>query len=212
MKAVIIDEHPLIRIAISTILSQIGFTSVQEADNGVCGMAFVREHNPDLVVLDVELPRISGLELMERIRAYNSSVEVLAFTAYPANHYYARCRVARASGFLPKTCSVDQLISTVNRLMTGQVGGAYAQLHLPHSLSDDVDKQLIQSLSNRELSTFVLLARGMSNVDIANHLLISNKTVSTYKVRLMSKLQVSSVFQLADMAQRNGLVEPMFAE
>jgi two-component system response regulator EvgA len=212
VKAIVIDEQPLMRIAISTVLSQVGFTTVQEADNGASGMAFIREQRPDLVVLDVELPRISGLELIDRIHAYDKSVEVLVFTAYPAEHYYGRCRIARASGFLPKTCSVDQLMSTVDQLMNGQRDLTDVHPNPAYRPSADIERRLIQTLSNREMSTFVLLARGMANKEIAEHLLISNKTVSTYKMRLMTKLRVPSLLHLSDMAQRNGLVDRMFSE
>ena len=207
-KVIVIDGQPLVRAAIKSILNPDDFTWVAEANNGTDGLDLVREHKPDLVILDIQLSGIAGLEVMQKIYSFDKSIEILVLTSCAARHYYNRCRAARASAFLSKTCTVEELQRTVNLLMKG---GAY----VPHGIdrlpavSDSFANEalLINTLSNRELMTFELLVRGMSNKEIANHLQLSNKTISTYKARLLEKLNVFSLVHLFEVAKRNGFAD-----
>jgi len=207
-KVIVIDGQPLVRAAIKSILSQDDFAWVAEANNGTDGLDLVREHKPDLVILDIQLSGIAGLEVMQKIYSFDKSIEILVLTSCAARHYYNRCRAARASAFLSKACTVEELQRTVNLLMKG---GAY----VPHgidrlpAISDSFANEalLINTLSNRELMTFELLVRGMSNKEIANHLQLSNKTISTYKARLLEKRNVFSLVHLFEVAKRNGFAD-----
>ncbi len=206
-KVVVIDGQALVRTAIKIILHRNDFARVADADNGADGLDLVREHSPDLVILDIHLSRVNGLELMEKIHSFDSRIGILVLTSCSARHYYSRCRAARASAFLSKTCTVEELERTVNLLITGRAGvpGDVGRLPAP-SESFASETALISSLSNRELMTFELLVRGMSNKEIAGYLQLSNKTISTYKTRLLEKLNVFSLAHLFELAKRNGLV------
>ncbi|NMX56264.1 response regulator transcription factor [Pseudomonas edaphica] len=206
-KVVVIDGQPLVRAAIKVVLRQNDFAWVAEADNGADGLELVHEHSPDLVILDIHLSRVSGLEVMEKIYSFDKNIEILVLTSYSARHYYNRCRAARASAFLPKTCTIEELERTVNVLMMGGACVPDSVDRLPAAGSSFANEALlINSLSNRELMTFELLIRGMSNKEIASYLQLSNKTISTYKTRLLEKLNVFSLVHLFEFAKRNGLV------
>ncbi|WP_158243785.1 MULTISPECIES: response regulator transcription factor [unclassified Pseudomonas] len=207
-KVVVIDGQALVRTAIKVVLRRNDFAWVGEADNGADGLDLVRQHSPDLVILDIHLSRVNGLELMEKIYSFNNSIGILVLTSCSARHYYSRCRAARASAFLSKTCTVEELERTVNLLTKGRAGVPGDTARAP-ALSDSLASEtlLISSLSNRELMTFELLVRGMSNKEIACYLQLSNKTISTYKTRLLEKLNVFSLVHLFELAKRNGLVD-----
>lgn len=205
-KVVVIDGQALVRTAIKVVLRRNDFAWVAEADNGADGLDLVRKHSPDLVILDIHLSRVSGLEVMEKIFSFDSSIGILVLTSCSARHYYSRCRAARASAFLSKACTVEELERVINLLITGHAGVPGDMGYLPapsESLASET--LLISSLSNRELMTFELLVRGMSNKEIANYLQLSNKTISTYKTRLLEKLNVFSLVHLIELAKRNGL-------
>lgn len=206
-KVVIIDGQPLVRMAIKSILMQNDFAWVAEADNGVDGLDLVYEHSPDLVILDIPLSKMTGLEVMRKVYEFDKNIEVLVLTSCSVGHYYNRCRAARASAFLSKTCTVEELQRTANLLMRGGGYVPYGIDRMPEfggSLNNEA--LLINSLSNRELMTLELLVRGMSNKEIASYLQLSNKTISTYKTRLQEKLNVFSLMQLFEFAKRNDFV------
>nr|WP_282444246.1 response regulator transcription factor [Pseudomonas fluorescens] len=207
-KVVVIDGQPLVRAAIKSILIQDDFAWVAEADNGADGLDLVREHKPDLVILDLHLSRLTGLEVMRKIYEFDKCIEILVLTSCSAHHYYNRCRAARASAFLSKTCTVEELRRTVGLLMSGGAYVPYVINRLPTVNGSFANETLlINSLSNRELMTFELLVRGMSNKEIANYLNLSNKTISTYKARLLEKLNVFSLVHLFEVAKRNGIAD-----
>ena len=128
-------------------------------------------------------------------------------TSLCSEHYATRCIGAGASGFISKTDELNVLALAMKTVMSGYVYCPEAVMGFSkkHALAVD-ESQLISSLSNRELSVFQQLSRGMSNKDIAQNILLSSKTVSCYKARLMTKLNVKSVVDLADIARRNNLI------
>lgn len=205
-KTIVIDGRPLVRAAIKAVLSQNEFELVAEADNGIVGVDLARKHMPDLMILDINLPGMSGLEVMERIYSFDKYIEMLVLASYPEAEYYNHCRMARASTFLSRNCSVNDFGKAINALM-GRTQIPKCLGRLPrfntHYTSETM---LIQSLSKRELMTFHLLAQGMTNREISDYLQLSSKTISTYKVRLMAKLNVFSLAHLLEMAKRNNLV------
>lgn len=205
--ALVVDDHPFIRSAVKMLLANEGFALITEAGDGAEAIQCVREQVPDLIILELTVPKLDGLELIARITALKCPSRVLVLTSQPALFYCARCIKAGAAGFVSKSNELDELVKAVRAVMDGYT-------YFPDLASSTVrrsdiqcsDRELVQRLSERELSILQQLAQGMTNKQIGDALLISNKTVSTYKTRLIEKLNVKSVVYLADFAKRNHLV------
>jgi two-component system response regulator EvgA len=206
-KALVVDDHPFIRSSVKMLLKQEGFEVVAEADNGADAVQMAREHAPDLIILDIGMPKLDGLEVLARISALNLKSRILVLTSQSALFYSMRCMKAGAAGFISKTNELDELIKAIKAVMDGYT--FFPNLATSSVRRSDVeatDLELIQSLSDRELTILQQLSNGLSNKEIGDAMLLSNKTVSTYKTRLIEKLNVKSVVYLADFAKRNNLI------
>ncbi|MGJ7517092.1 response regulator [Pseudomonas baetica] len=208
MKSVlIVDDHPVIRGAVKIVLRQEGFRCIHEAESGNEVLPAIREYSPDLVVLDLDIPYLDGLEVLARIQASESGCRVVIFTSKRAEFFQDRCMRAGAAAYVAKTNDLEHLQKAVHA-----VRGGYTYFSQLPSSSVSVnsfqrsEKQMIDNLSDRELTIFQYLARGMSNKSIAEDLHLSHKTVSTYKTRLIEKLNVESPVHLRDLALRNHLI------
>ena len=206
-KALVVDDHPFIRASVKMLLKQEGFGDVHEADNGVDAVQMAREHEPDLIVLDIAMPKLDGMEVIARIRALGLNCKILVLTSQSPLFYSKRCIKAGAAAYFSKTNDLDELVKAIKAVMSGYTYFPnLASSSVRTSDIDATDLDLIQSLSDRELTILQQLSLGFSNKEIGDALLLSNKTVSTYKTRLIEKLRVKSVEYLADFARRNNLI------
>lgn len=206
-KALVVDDHPFIRSTVKMLLKQEGFEVVAETDNGVDAVQLVREHQPELILLDIAMPRMDGLEVLSRIAALGLTSKILILTSQSPLYYSARCMKAGAAGYISKVDDLSELIKGIKAVMSGYMYFPnLAVSSVRRSDSEASEQAMIQSLSDRELSILQQLALGMSNKDIGESMLLSSKTVSTYKTRLIEKLNMKSVVYLADFAKRNHLI------
>lgn len=206
-KAMVVDDHPFIRSSVKMLLKQENFEVVAEADNGADALQLAREYAPDLIVLDIGMPKLDGLEVIRRITALNLKCKILVLTSQSANFYAVRCMQAGAAGYISKTDDMGELVKAIKAIMEGYT--FFPELATSSVRRSDVeatDLELIQSLSDRELMILQQLSNGLSNKEIGEAMLLSSKTVSTYKTRLIDKLKVKSVVYLADFAKRNNLI------
>jgi two-component system response regulator EvgA len=204
-KVLLVDDHPVVRAAVRLVLELEGFKRISEASSGSEAISLLHEHSFNLVVLDLVMPGGDGLELLERIRASDWSCLVLVFTSLDPLFFQERCMRAGAMAYVAKTNDLSQLHKAVHAVMTGYTYFA----RLPSGSQDArqrSEKQMIDKLSNRELTILQYLARGMSNKAIAELMHLSHKTVSTYKTRLIEKLGVNAAVHLRDFAKRNHLI------
>src|SRR5471032_70001 len=205
-KALVVDDHFFIRSAVKTMLEQENFQIIGEADNGADAVQLTREHAPDLIVLDISMPKLDGLEVIGRIRALLLNTRILVLTSQPAALFANRCMKAGASGYVSKTDDLNEVIRAVKSVMGGFT--FFPNLNTASVRASDTETtelDLIKSLSDRELMVLQHLAWGSSNKEIGDLLLLSSKTISTYKARLIQKLNVKSVVYLAEFAKRNQL-------
>lgn len=204
--ALIVDDHPVVRAAVKIVLRQEGFHLIYEANCGNEVMTLVREHQPDVVVLDISLPKLDGLEVLARLGDSGERCRVVVFSSHEAMFFQDRCIRAGAAAYVAKSNDLEHLHKAIQAIMAGY--SYFAQLSNSVSLSalQRSEKQRIDVLSNRELTIFRYLAMGISNKQIADNLHLSHKTVSTYKTRLIDKLDVKSAVHLRDFALRNRLI------
>ncbi len=207
LKAIIVDDHPFIRSAVRMILKQEHYEIVAEADNGADAVRLTREHQPNLIVLDITMPGVDGLIALNRISDLKLPVKVLVLTSLSAVFFSMRCMRAGAAGYVSKAEDLGELVKAINAIKSGFT--FFPDLTMNSVRRKDVDaseQALIQSLSDRELSILQLLAKGLSNKQIGEQMILSNKTISTYKARIVEKLNLSSLVHLSDLAKRNNLV------
>ncbi|WP_053269597.1 response regulator transcription factor [Pseudomonas chlororaphis] len=206
-KALVVDDHPFIRSTVKMLLKQEGFEVVAETDNGVDAVQMAREHQPELILLDIAMPRMDGLEVLGRITALGLSGKILILTSQSPLYYSARCMKAGAAGYISKVDDLSELVKGIKAVMSGYLYFPnLAVSSVRRSDSEASEQAMIQSLSDRELTILQQLALGMSNKDIGESMLLSSKTISTYKTRLIEKLNMKSVVYLADFAKRNHLI------
>lgn len=205
--ALIVDDHPVVRAAIRIVLQAEGFKQIFEASQGNEVMNLIREHQPHLVILDINLPALGGLEVLARIKANDLECRVLVFSTHDPLFYQERCLRAGAMGYVTKTNQLEHLHKAVQALMSGYT--YFAALPDNASVLSGVqatEQQLINQLSNRELEILGKLAQGKTNKSIAEDMHLSHKTVSTYKTRVMTKICVKSTMHLCDFAKRNNVI------
>ncbi|MGA9700821.1 response regulator [Pseudomonas sp.] len=206
-KALVVDDHPFIRATVKYLLKQEGFDSIFEAGNGADALQLARQECPDIIILDLAMPRLGGLEVISRIKALDLPCKILVLTSYLAVFFSTRCMRAGAMGFVAKTGELDELQKAIRAIRSGY--SCFPSLPTSSVRRDDLqstEQELIESLSDRELTVLQMLALGLGNNEIARSMLLSHKTISTYKTRLKEKLRMSSVVHLSKFAQRNHLI------
>ncbi|AIR90119.1 response regulator transcription factor [Pseudomonas cremoricolorata] len=201
----IVDDHPVIRLAVRMLLENQHYKIVGESDNGVDAMQMVRESKPDLVILDISIPKLDGLEVLSRLQSMGLPMKVLVLTAQSPALFAVRCMQSGASGYVCKQEDLGELLSAIKAVLSGY--NYFPSQAINTTLQqDNRDLELFRLINDRELMVLQLFAQGRSNKDIARGMFLSNKTVSTYKKRLMQKLQVETLVELIDIAKRNALV------
>lgn len=210
-RVVVVDDQELVRTGFALILERGGVDVVGQAADGVEALEVSQAVRPDVVLMDVRMPRLDGIEATRRLVAQQPAVRVLALTTFDLDEYvYAAVR-AGASGFLLKDVSPADLVHAVEAVARGEVMLApvltrrllerFAATPDPSVLPEAVER-----LTEREAEVLRLVARGLSNADIAQRLFLSEATVKTYVSRLLSKLAVRDRVQLAVLAYETGLV------
>ena len=192
----IVDDHPAICFAVKAILSPLGNDSILTATNGLDALARIKENMPQLVILDIMLNKMDGLQILQHIRQVDSGIKVVVYTSLPAESYAERALRAGASGFFNKDQDISQLAPLCQLVLQGYACFPQATL-LPLLNAPIHNENILARLSDRELTVLRYLSAGLSNKEIADRLILSNKTISTYKTRLMEKLKVSHTEDLA---------------
>lgn len=205
--ALVVDDHPFIRSTVCMLLRQDRLEVVGQAGNGVDALRLAREQAPDLIILDIAMPGLDGLEVIARLKAQRHPGKIVVLTSLLPESYSLRCLQAGAAGYVSKTDDLDELSKAVRAVLSGYT--YFPEVALSSVNCQDLrasEAQCIASLTDRELMVLQCLARGLSNKVIGEAMLLSNKTISTYKTRLLEKLRLNSVIDLADFARRNQLI------
>lgn len=205
-KILLADDHAVLRSGLKMLLNaQTDLVVVGEATNGNEALNAVREHSPDLLLLDISMPQTDGLQVLQQIRRTHPNVRVLVLTMHEEEGYLKRALEAGAAGYCPKSAADAELISAIRAVMRGNV-----YIHPSHT-KILLDKMLPTSapsaaadLSERESAVLKLVALGHTNQEIAEQLSLSIKTVESYRARGMEKLGLSSRAALVRYAIQEG--------
>lgn len=205
-KVLIVDDHPVIRLAVRMLMERHGYEVVAESDNGVDALQLTREYLPDIVILDIGIPKLDGLEVIARMTLASPASKVLVLTSQAPGHFSMRCMQAGAAGYVCKQQELTELLSAIKAVLSGYSYFPNQALHKGRSgTGGATEMEMVERLSGREMMVLQQLARGKSNKEIADSMFLSNKTVSTYKSRLLLKLNARSLVDLIELAQRQGL-------
>lgn len=207
MNILLCDDHTMIRQSLALLLEQQpGWRVVGQAGNGAEAIALSRSLKPDLVVLDVAMPEVNGIDAAAAIRAAAPATRIIALSMYGDSHYRERMRESGAMAYVLKNEAAAELVAAIETVL---LGGTY----LSFALRDEQPPEPRRcaelerdKLSSREIEVLRLLARGSRNRAIAEQLGISVKTVETYRARLMIKLDAKHLVDLVKFAIRAGIV------
>jgi len=206
---VIADDHVLFRQGLAALIrEQPGWRVIAEAGTGSEAIALARKLKPDVVILDVEMPDMNGIDAAETISAVSPATHIVALSMYANPHYRQGMLKNGAAIYVRKSQSIDELVAAIRTAVEGGAGTDVPDHDTPdadHAVSASVESG---TLSNREREVLRLLAEGRRMNDIAAALGISLKTVETYRARLQQKLRISDVSGLVRFAIRAGLVDP----
>jgi two-component system invasion response regulator UvrY len=212
IRVVLVDDHELVRSGFSLILAgQPDIEVVGQASNAEDGLRLVRKVKPDVALVDVHMPGMSGLELTERVQRADLGTHIVILTVVQDAQFPRRLLQSGALGYLTKGCAADELLQAVRTVARGQryLDAAVAREMALSAV--DGEASPLESLSSRELEVALMLARGLAVNEIAKQLHLSAKTVSTYKQRLFEKLGVQHTIALAHVLSAHGLLSDQAA-
>lgn len=209
IKIGIVDDHVIVRTGLRQFFAeQVDLRVVGEAASGREAIDLVRTTEMDVLVLDLSMPGQSGLDALAMIRAKAPDIGVLILSGYPEEHYALNLIRQGASGYLNKQCDPMEIVQALRTIAQGRryISPSVAEL-LAQQLNQNSDVAPHEQLSEREFQVFLKLAKGETAGDIAKTLSLSVKTVSTYRTRLMEKMNLSSNSDLTYYALKNRLID-----
>ena len=210
IRILIADDHAVMRAGLRELLGQRGSISiVGEAQDGDAAIALVGSVPADILLLDVSMPGPPFLDVLQRVRAAAPGLRVLVLTMHPEDQFAARALRAGASGYLTKSRTPDELLEAVTRIARG---GRYISATLADRLAAQLDGSFAAAphdkLSDREMEVLLQLGSGHTVKQVAETLRLSVKTVSTFRMRLMRKMQFTSNADIVQYVTRAGLQQP----
>ena len=207
IKVLVADDHQIVRQGLKTIISEHSDLSIAgEAENGNQVLKIVKKTKVDVVLLDFDMPEKNGLDTLVELKALYPKLPVMILSIFPEDHYGTRFLKAGASGYLQKSSATDQLIDAIRKVFNG---GKYISSALTDKLvtglNKDKEQFLHESLTDREFQVFRLLATGKKLKEMADELCLSINTISTYRSRILQKMDLKSNADVIRYAIENGL-------
>lgn len=208
IRVLLADDHAVVRTGIRTFLERSGdIEVVAEAGDGAEARDLIEQLLPDVAVLDIQMPGLTGIEVARQIRAHRLPVGILVLTAYEEDPYIAAVLKAGANGYVLKTASPQEIIQAVHDVFQGKSFLDEAILSkVMAQISQQVSLPFTNSLTDREMEILALIARGWTNKAIGNELSISDRTVQGHIAKIFEKLQVSSRTEAVMKAVASGLI------
>ena len=207
IKVLVADDHEIVRQGLKTIISEcLDLSIVGEAENGNEVLKIVKKIKVDVVLLDFDMPGKNGLDTLIELKALYPKLPVMILSIFPEDHYGTRFLKAGASGYLQKSSATDQLIDAIRKVFNGGkfISSALTD-KLVTGLNKDDEQFLHESLTDREFQVFRLLSTGKKLKEIADELCLSINTISTYRSRILQKMDLKNNADIVRYAINNGL-------
>ena len=209
INVMLVDDHAVVRMGFRMLLETAADIKViAEAENGEQAVKLYMEHQPDVVVMDITMPGIGGLEAIERIMAKDNSARILVLSAHEDSVHPKRVLSAGAMGYLTKRSAAEELIKAIRTVASRKryLEASVAQQMAIQQLSGETNP--VDILSDREFEVFIALAKGKTTNEIADTLCLSPRTVGTHLYNIKQKLNASNSAEIALIAMRSGLIDP----
>ncbi|MFQ5643320.1 MAG: response regulator [Thiogranum sp.] len=208
IQILLVDHQELVRVGLQRLLDEeLQLSVVGEASSGEEAVRLARSLKPDVVLMDVHIPGIGGLEATRRILRHEPDIRILIVTPQTDEAFPVQLLEAGAAGYLTKSCGVEEIADAVQTVTRGEryISADIAR-QMALSMLPGKDRSPFDRLSRRELQVMLMVAQGQNVHEISEHLCLSSKTVSTYRYRLFDKLGVDNDVELARLALRYGIV------
>lgn len=212
IKLLLVDDHAVVRLGMRMLFdSEADIEIVAEAENGQEALAAVLKHDPDIVLMDIGLPDMSGIEATRLIKEQSPQTEIVALTIHEDKEYFFQMLDAGVSGYVPKRAAPEELISAIRTAALGEVYlfPSMAKYLVKDYLSQqesEYEEENQNELTPREKEVLTLLAEGDTNAEIGEKLVISPKTVARHRENIMRKLNLHSRTELVKYAIRKGII------
>uniref|UniRef100_A0A8H9YX65 Fimbria biosynthesis transcriptional regulator FimZ n=1 Tax=Pseudomonas tritici TaxID=2745518 RepID=A0A8H9YX65_9PSED len=204
---IIMDEHPIVRMSIEVLLEKNKNIAVKlKSGDSHEVLDYIRNYPIDLVILDIEMTGSDGFTLLKRIKNLNDGIKVLFLSSKSESFYAGRAMRAGANGFVSKRKDLSDIYNAVDMLLSGYSFFPYETLSFINHHGSHKGALNDMPLSNREVTVLRFLANGLSNKEIAQQLLLSNKTISAHKSNIYTKLGVQTIVELIDYAKAHELL------
>jgi two-component system, NarL family, invasion response regulator UvrY len=209
MRVLLVDDHAIVREGLKRVLDGMGEgIQIGEASTAARALQLARKADWDCALVDIALPGKTGLELLKELRRERPSLPVLILSMFPEEQYAVRMLRAGASAYLNKESAPEQLVGAIRAVLRGE---KYVSPRMATQIAADVSFESTrarhETLSDREFTVLRMMASGMTGKDIAREISLSNKTVSTYRSRILKKLNLKNNAQLVAYAVKNNLVQ-----
>jgi two-component system nitrate/nitrite response regulator NarL len=200
----VVDDHPMVLEGMKSMLTEIAFVSITGlAQNAQQALEIMSTSQPDIIITDINMPEINGIELTSKICATYPKVKVIAMSTYNERSYISQMIQQGASGYLLKSASKEEIESAILTVFEGKY---YLSIDVDFENKTPEDIKKIPVLTSREKEVLLLIAEGMTNAQIAKHLFVSQYTVDSHRKNLLTKFDVNNTAGLIKLAVRMGLV------
>lgn len=212
IRVLIVDDHTLVRLGIQHLLQEVaGIKVLGGVGTGEEAVKFARESEIDVVLLDIKMPGVGGLEALRRLLRTSSNIKVIALTMITTEPYPSRVLQSGAAGYLSKECDANELVLAIKKVFAGEryLSPAIAQEIALKSVAIDSSpgEMLFETLSDRELQVMAMITSGLKVQEIARKLCLSSKTVNSYRYRLFEKLKIKNDVELTHLAMQHNLLD-----
>lgn len=209
INVLIVDDHDIVCAGVGRLLSDVkGINVIGEARSGEDAVRFAKEKKPHVVLMDVKMPGIGGLEATRKMLRNDPDIKVIALTVYGEEPFPSKFLQAGAVGYLTKGSSIDEMVIAIRAVYSGKryIGPEIAQQMALNKVTE-TDKSPLDVLSERELQVMMMITAGQKVQEISDKLCLSPKTVNSYRYRLFEKLGVASDVELTHLAIRHGILD-----
>jgi two-component system, NarL family, response regulator NreC len=213
IRILLADDHVVLRHGLSKSLqTEKDFEIIGQADNGHTAVRLARELSPDVIIMDISMPDLNGIEATRQIVKMLPKCRVIGLSMHSTKKFIMEMFKAGASGYLLKDCEFDELVNAIRTVASGKnyICPSISGILLETAMGDNKDEKssAFSALSQREREVLQLLAEGKTTKQIANKLFISPKTVEVHRLNIMNKLDIDNVAQLTKYAIQEGLTKP----
>ena len=204
----LVDDHELVRTGVSKILNEVkGFKVIAECETGEEAIKFCRQTEPDVILMDMDMPGMGGLEATKKILRFAPEAKVMMLTAHTENPFPTKVMQIGAAGYLTKGTAPNEMVNAIRAVNSGQ-------RYLPTDIAQQMalnqfktaEENPFSELSDRELQIMLMITRGEKVPDISEHINLSTKTINSYRYRMFKKLSVGNDVELTHLAIRYGMI------